>query len=132
MQRLIKVLLYIWQLPQNILGLIISLGYTKLTPVNTDIHVYHKKYLFNSGVSLGNYIIVQGDINATTLLHEYGHSLQSRRLGPLYLLLIGVPSLLGNIYSRIANKNTEWYYNQPWEHWADKLGGVDRCSTATN
>ena len=66
--------------------------------------------------------------------HEYGHTIQSRILGPFYLIIIGLPSLIGNIYDQIAHKNWSlkdsciWYYNQPWEKWADKLGGVDRQS----
>ena len=72
-----------------------------------------------------------GDIE-DGMKHEYGHSIQSRILGPAYLLIIGIPSLLGNIYDRVFNKewkyskSCRWYYNQPWEKWADKLGGVDR------
>ena len=66
--------------------------------------------------------------------HEYGHSIDSRRWGPLYLLVIGLPSLLGNIYDRIFHKkwkysdSCEWYYNQPWEKSADKNGRVDRAA----
>lgn len=64
--------------------------------------------------------------------HEYGHTIQSRYLGPLYLLVIGLPSILGNIWDRINHKtwmyskSCQWYYNQPWEKWADLLGRVDR------
>lgn len=101
--------------------------------VNSEIvTAYAYKKFFGSGVSLGNYIIVESKsitpspkLN-TTLHHEHGHQIQSRRLGPLYLIVIGLPSLLGNIYSRIFHKSAEWYYKQPWEAWADKLGGVER------
>ena len=85
-----------------------------------------------SGISLGNYIIMNYEDKKDGMRHEYGHSVDSRRWGHLYLLIIGLPSLLGNIYDRIFHKNwkwsdsCEWYYNQPWEKSADKNGGVDR------
>ena len=124
-----KVLLWLWQLPQNILGWFISR--------NAGIKIYdgitvYFKGLFRSGVSLGNYIIFdRAYLNFESILtdsikHEHGHQKQSMYLGPLYLIVIGLPSLLGNIYSRLFHKDSEWYYKQPWEAWADKLGGVVR------
>jgi len=86
----------------------------------------------SSGISLGNYIIMNREDREDGMRHEYGHSVDSRRQGPFYLLITGLPSLLGNIYDRIFHKkwkysdSSEWYYNQPWEKSADKNGGVDR------
>lgn len=86
--------------------------------------LYITNNLFNSGVSLGKYIIFQKDCyDAQSILHEKGHQKQSLYLGWLYLLLIGLPSILGNLVHRVIKFN---YYNQPWEKWADKLGGVIR------
>ena len=124
-----KVLLWLWQLPQNVAGWLLSR--------NAGIKVYdgitvHFKFLFRSGVSLGNYIILDNiylnfeDLINDTVKHEHGHQIQSMHLGPLYLIIIGLPSMLGNIYSRIFHKDSEWYYKQPWEKSADKLGGVVR------
>lgn len=122
-------LLYLWQLPQNVLGLLI----TKLLKV-----YWGKRYGFFfaylskptrawSGVSLGNYIIFSGYPDYKTLLHEYGHQRQSQYLGPLYLLIIGLPSLVGNVLHRFIKFD---YYKQPWEAWADKLGNVPRYAGA--
>ena len=53
-------------------------------------------------------------------------------LGPLYLIVIGLPSITGNIINRITRMyfrkyyDPNFYYKQPWEAWADRLGGVDR------
>lgn len=110
-------MLWIWQMPQNILGLL-------LTPLarydyNTAVYVWSLK----SGVSLGNYIFVNGDCTVKTIQHERGHQKQSLYLGPLYLILIGLPSLLGNLLHRVWKFD---YYKQPWERWADYLGGVVR------
>lgn len=128
-----EILLWIWQLPQNLVGLFMLLWYKREK-------VYHKlngrTFYYTtempSGISLGNYIIMNREDKEDGMRHEYGHSIDSRRWGPLYLLIIGLPSLLGNIYDGIFHKNwklsdsCEWYYNQPWEKSADKNGGVDR------
>ena len=128
-----EIVLYIWQLPQNLVGLFLLLIYGKEK-------IYHKlngrTFYYTpempSGISLGNYIIMKREDWAEGMWHEYGHSIDSRRWGPLYLIVIGLPSLCGNIYDRIAHKNwkysdsMEWYYNQPWEKSADKNGNVDR------
>ena len=143
---MLEVLKYIWQLLQNLTGLFLLLWYKirgdaerkdELSPAK-GIRVYVSRFM-PSGISLGKYIILGrkylylGDARLSeTIKHEYGHCRQSVRLGILYLLLIGVPSLCGNIYDRVAHKkwtsweSKKWYYNQPWEKWADKLGGVER------
>jgi len=78
------------------------------------------------GLSLGSYIFVCQSYGEITLKHEQGHSVQSLLLGPLYLLVIGLPSISGNIYDRIRHKGSAWYYTQPWEAWADRLGHITR------
>lgn len=48
------------------------------------------------------------------------------------IFLIGIPSFIGNIFDRLfhkkwsVEKRITWYYKQPWEKWADTLGGVKR------
>jgi hypothetical protein len=63
--------------------------------------------------------------------HEYGHALQSRRYGPLYLALVGVPSVLRAAYAvaHRARTGRRWasYYDAWPEAQADALGGVDRA-----
>lgn len=137
-----KFLMYLWQLPQNLLGLLMLIG--KKEKVNYFCHddelitVYYKP-CFRAGVSLGNYIILDPAYRSyfdliNTVNHEHGHQKQSRYLGWLYLLVIGLPSALGNLWDRLAHipywtdeERIKWYYSQPWEAWADKLGGVTRC-----
>lgn len=113
-------MLYLWQLPQNLLGLLViafigaeySSGYDAWET---------RKYSF--GVSLGRYIIFGKYFTYTSLKHERGHQKQSLYLGPLYLLIIGLPSLVGNLLHRVWKFD---YYKLPWEAWADYLGGVKR------
>lgn len=127
-----SIILWIWQLPQNAAGFILSRNSDKAvvdfkTYSGAKIKFYWKQNFFNSGVSLGDYIILdRSNVNRLTVSHEYGHQRQSRILGWLYLPLIGLPSLIGNLYSRATHKSSKWYYRQPWEHWADKLAGIDK------
>ena len=122
---MINILLYIHQLPQNLIGftLVHLLKCTK--NVMYGIEYYYADKLFYSGISLGNYIILdKRSILPYDIKHEYGHQKQSLYLGWLYLLVIGFPSMIGNIlYGIFHNFN---YYKQPWEKWADELGGVQR------
>lgn len=136
-----NILLYIHQLPQNILGYILSRSamITLYVPCkdNRIQEVYFSDKVFKSGVSLGKYVILDYDkyysLVATRkaralniIWHEHGHSMQSLRLGWLYLLVIGLPSLTGNIAQRIFKFSNKKYYSLPWEVWADKLGKVER------
>lgn len=127
-----KILLFIHQLPQNLLGLIVIL-FTKA--VHYDSTEIWESPDYSFGVSLGNYIIFgvrDCYVSENSLNHEQGHQKQSLMLGWLYLIMIGIPSAAGNIWDRIAHKSwshwkrEQWYYNQPWEKWADKLGKVKR------
>ena len=134
MKKIVEILLWAWQLPQNLLGLLLLLWYRREK-------IYHRlngrTFYFTtemrSGISLGNYIIMNREDKEDGMKHEYGHSIQSRILGPLYLFIIGILSGLYNVIDQfIVEKIVGWkrsceiYYNMPWEKWADKLGGVVR------
>lgn len=118
------ILLYIWQLPQNILGLLVIL-FSKAEEAYCSCSCYESIWITEHkfGISLGMYTVVNKDSNLRTIQHEYGHQLQSLYLGPLYLLVIGLPSAIGNLLNRVIKFD---YYKQPWEAWADKLGDVNR------
>jgi hypothetical protein len=127
---------YIWQLPQHLLALciLLILKITK-TPYfnNGKINgstIYRVKNI-KWGISLGSYIIISATRNHLTVLHEYGHSIQSLYFGPLYLLIIGLPSITMNILSIVmfylGNRTVaDNYYKRFPEKWADILGGVKR------
>lgn len=128
-----KIILWIWQLPQNILGYLL-IKITKAHAVKVGKETLYLTSLFNSGICLGDYIIIDEYtydwISEFSLLdklnHELGHQKQSRILGWLYLFIVGIPSITRNIYARLKNKNSDWYYSGYPENWADKLGGVKR------
>ncbi len=122
-----QILLYIWQLPQNLAGLLVRLickGERKMKIGN--IVVYYLSS-FPGGISLGSTIMI-GTKNEFTAKHERGHQIQSKYLGPLYLLVIGVPSFIwAYLYINIQAIKRHWsYYDFYPEKWADKLGGVIR------
>ena len=139
MKIFLRILTEIWQFPQHIIAYVIILincKSIKLMVSKDGISHYLVNHLFDSAISLGNYIFLDSDGNFSykTIKHEFGHQKQSLMLGPLYLIIIGLPSIIGNIIDRIKHKyfrrhyDPDFYYKQPWEAWADKLGGVVRKS----
>lgn len=126
--------LWIWQLPQNLLGLLLLLIYKR----EKEYHRLNGRRFYyteeiSSGISLGNYIIMNREDHEDGMKHEYGHSIQSRILGPLYLLVIGLPSGVYNLIDRLViekmvglERSMRIYYAMPWERWADVLGRVHR------
>jgi len=85
------------------------------------------------GISLGSFIFIDADIakadapKSKFINHEYGHTLQSILLGPLYLLIIGLPSIVwAGLFDDWRIKHKKSYYWLYTESWADKLGGVER------
>ena len=83
------------------------------------------------GVSFGEYIYVKRLVIASTqtVMHEYGHTRQSRMLGPLYLPLVGLPSVLRRLWAMKVVRPLDrerWYYSGYPERWADRLSGVMR------
>lgn len=119
---MLKVLAYIWQLPQNLLGLLFLLfirGEERHTL--NGISFYYAKD-FRGGISLGRYIIL-GDKRERSVRHEFGHCIQSRMLGPLYLIVVGLPSL---IHAWLCKCDDHSYYDYWCESWADRLGKVKR------
>ena len=117
---------WIWQLPQNLIGVIYGGLIEKSKPIKTPYEdcVIRYKYTKNS-VTLGKfvYICVFDKNKEFTIKHERGHVIQSIILGPLYLLVIGLPSIIWAwLYKKIApNKSYYWFYT---EAWANKLSNI--------
>lgn len=117
-----KVLLYIWEAPQNILGLLLRLIYKGHDSEYKDA-IVRRSTKMRGGISLGRYIIINQWSTAKTVMHEYGHTIQSKYLGWLYLSVIGLQSILHAVLCKCKKHS---YYDYPVEKWADRLGGVDR------
>lgn len=130
-----KILKYIWELPQNLLGLIIKKACKcEEWRVYNDTGVTIYKWNKPGAMSLGNFIFVEsGTLELGSLWyknnlirHEYGHCLQSRKLGWLYLLIIGAPSFIwAQCFQKYREKKNKSYYDFYTERWANELGKPD-------
>ena len=115
-------LLAIWQLPQFIVGLVMLpfLGKLKL------IGDRHFNFCFvgeemSGGISLGPLAFVSPHLtDECSVAHELdGHTVDSKILGPLYLIVVGLPSLLNAIFGF-----TDCYFDWFPEKWANKHAGL--------
>lgn len=126
MKTLKNILLWIWQFPQHIVGLLILLFIKGESKHRFDGITYYYYDPFPGGISLGNYMIL-GDKWSQSIKHEYGHTLQSRILGPLYLPTVGLCSITwAGLYGSVIKETHNGYYKFWTEKWADKLGKVIR------
>ncbi len=131
-------ILIIWQFPQYIIGFIFGL----FIKVNKKI-IYKRSIVYliniNISVSFGKQIYIWYHMEKNEIdkliKHEYGHSIQSIILGPLYIVFSFIPSMLRHSiffikYVTAKNKNDKtlvWkkYYMGYPENWADKLDGIN-------
>ena len=127
MKYIRNLILFIWQLPQHIVA-IIYFGYLVMMCKDLGIDSRYKQAtvipcIMRGAVTLGNYVFV--GLNSEykeTVKHELGHTIQSKILGPLYLIVIGIPSItycgLRRIFPSLRKKN---YYNFYTESTANYL-----------
>lgn len=132
------VLQWTWGFFQNIVGTVIFL-----------IFLRNKHYFWNGSIvtvwnsksaslGMGMFIFVrkprQGESPESftgqtdfdrTLVHEYGHTVQSVILGPLFLPIIAMPSLIWcglPFFIRYRKERSVSYYSFYPEKWANYLG----------
>lgn len=131
-----------WGYIQTFAGFVVFLWYIKCR------HFYYKGVVrtiwpHGSAVSLGMFIFTPCEpekdddsewakrrriYNEEVAIHEYGHTFQSLLLGPLYLLVIGLPSIIWASSKRLENmrrkKNIPYskLYCEKWaSHWGEKV-----------
>ena len=127
-----------WGILQSLLGVILFI-----------IHLKDRHYLFHgaivtewkgkSSVSLGMFIFItdepyfyeklkndytKEELSARLLVHEYGHTIQSLIFGPLYLILMGIPSTIWGFlpYFYSKRKSGVSYFSFFTEKLANTLG----------
>ena len=141
-----EILLWLWQLPQNLLGLVLILFYKPEACIilQNGNKVYFSRNMVG-GISLGKYSIINsyyaglktGDktmkpieelVQLDVVKHEgIGHGTQSRYLGWFYLLVIGLPSIIwAGLYGSIIPYTHNGYYKFPTESSADRIAGINR------
>lgn len=120
-----------WGLPVNIVGGIAYLVCTKV------LKRRHQKFGYanivyipwkQGGLSMGLFIFMRDNHeNETwtynTRIHEYGHTWQCLLLGPLYYIVIALPSVIWcNCFAKYREKNNVSYYKLYCESWANSWG----------
>lgn len=112
-----------WGLPQTLLGFIVL-----LINIKNKHYFYHGAIITErnvpSSVSLGMFVftttnpmkdkrtknkIPDEELSKRLLVHEYGHTIQSLIFGPLYLIVMGIPSTLWDFCHIFKIKETTEY-----------------------
>lgn len=128
-----------WGFPQTLVGLVVFLLH--LRNPHTRFHgAVITEWDNQSSVSLGLFVFVtrsphfcvrlrrehtKDELARRLLVHEYGHTIQSLLLGPLYLPLMGLPSCLWAYLPPCVKKRRTQrlsYFSFFTEKWANALG----------
>lgn len=137
MKKIILLVLFLWQLPQNLLGMLLVAFYRPQRKIFLDngvVLLFSDK--MRGGISLGKYVIVntghyrtnkEESLKRETIRHELGHCRQSLILGWLYLLVVGAPSIVwAFLYGNVIQETPNGYYKFYTERWADRLAKITR------
>ncbi len=119
-----------WGIVQNLIGFFLMLKFIKCKKMFYfgSILVAHNGVF--GGISLGGFIFVKDiadkDKFYQMAVHEYGHTIQSLLFGPLYLFLVGIPSVVWSaIWYTKLKKGVELKYTSIYpENFANWLGRI--------
>lgn len=116
---------WLWGFPQTLAGFVLGL-FVSRTGRSSYRGAVVMRWKLQGSLSLGMYIFLSDSVteDSMVLLHEYGHTIQSMLLGPLYLLVIGLPSLLWAglpAFEAYRRKKSVGYYSFYTERWANYL-----------
>lgn len=128
-----------WGILQTLLGFLVFLAHFR-----EKHYLYHGAIVtgwkYSASASIGLFLFIAteqntgkkqkndtplAELSERILIHEYGHTIQSLLLGPLYLVVIGVPSVLWCFLPWCKKKRENEqisYYSFYTEKWADRLG----------
>ena len=136
---LARTTLLVWELPQNVLGgALLALHGARRTVKSVRFERGRVMVELETigAISLGLFVFYTQKDNKYVPVgrenedHEYGHSIQSRLLGPLYLPIVGITSEMRVAYAlghrHLRGRRWAGYYDGFPEDWADRLGCVDR------
>lgn len=121
---------FIWELPQNLIGILVKLVFIKYGKREVETirqgTCEIQNWSMYSGISLGWWQFTHKNADKNTASHEVAHSIESVVLGPLYLVLIGLPSIMwaGIIWPYFMHdKSYYWFYT---EFITDRIAGIRR------
>lgn len=141
-KHLYTLIQWTWGLPQTLIGSAVYLVHRKdkhFRYVGAVITAWDKP----AGLSLGKFafvprgyshsrpksiytdLVTETKVDRFLLCHEYGHTIQSLILGPMYLILVGLPSIIWNrlpYYNRMRRETGKSYYSVVFERTASELG----------
>lgn len=125
-------LTFLWQLPQNLVAIAVLLCSKNVRKIDFR----HGCFVLSAnmpkgagGVSLGNFAFVCPQLahDEHTIRHEAdGHTVDSLIFGPLYLLAIGLPSVLHLIWFNRKQPAGKSYYDFYTERWANRHAGLEK------
>ena len=140
MQILYRLLQCTWGLPQTLAGAFVFI-------LNRECKHYSYKgsivteWKSKSSLSLGMFLFVSDDpffyyrekrkiyseeaFSKMLMVHEYGHTIQSLIFGHLYLIAVGLPSILWSflpVFVRKRDAEKISYFSAYPERWANHLG----------
>lgn len=120
---LLQIFYIIWQIPQILVALVMLpfMGKKKLIRKENYCWVYECENM-SGGISLGCFIFLSKYCakRETTIMHELGHVKQSHMLGWLYLIIIGLPSILWATFN-----GNRCYYSFYTEKGANQAMGLE-------
>ena len=132
MKRFLCILLQCtWGLPQTLVGAAVFLWHLRgRHTMYRGAVVSRWKLDYSASIGLFLFLSERDAENRPLLVHEYGHALQSLLLGPLYLPVIAIPSMLWMLlpscrsYRRNTGVSYYSFYTERWANaWAEKICG---------
>lgn len=131
MKALLFIITFIWQLPQNLVAILMLpfLGKLRLISFKKLCFAFEGENM-RGGISLGNFAFLSPRLSrdAASVAHEQeGHTHDSKLFGPLYLFVIGLPSL---IHAWLYDKST-CYYDFWTERRANRFANVEVVTTSS-
>ena len=130
----IFILLFIWQLPQNIIAVLMLpfLGKLELIACKNYTFCFIGEKM-QGGISLGGFVYVSKSLSKyeTHIAHELdGHTVDSKRFGPLYLFIIGIPSICwAGLRNTKKHPNYYVFYTEKWANKHAKLKVIKRSNS---
>lgn len=114
----------LWGMPQNVAGAAMYACLFRGRRHYGYRSAFVTEWSLYSGLSLGMFIFVPQGSPRSLVVHEYGHTLQSLVLGPLYVPAIVVPSMIwagAPRLRRYRSSRSYSYYRFYCERWANLL-----------